>query len=453
MDKLAKRKRDKYSHVIVENIHGEKIEPFRETFLRLHPSDQADIFMTLDKDTRSKVYTYLNAEEFADVFDNLDIRNQMVFFLELDEDYATDVFNHMFTDDVANFLSEINDQRAEEILERMDGKKAEKVYSILKYADETAGAIMTKELISISSTQTVGDVLDKLRDEAPDAEIVYYLYVVDPEGVLVGVVSLRDLIIAMPEELIEDIMNTHAVSVVEDLDQEEVGKLIQKYDFLAVPVVSKENRLLGIVTVDDVMDILEEEMTEDFGEISATKGATDVNLSAFTAAKKRSPWIIALMFFGMITGGVIGRFEDTLESVVLLAAFIPMIMDSGGNVGTQSLAVSVRGLALGTIEKGSFFRMIRREFSTGALIGLLCMILITILVTFIYGNTMLGVIVGVSILITLSISAVIGSVIPLIINKMKIDPAVASGPFITTINDIVGLLIYFSIATYLMDFL
>src|SRR5699024_7065738 len=380
-------------------------------------------------------------------------RSQMVFFLELDEDYATDVFNHMFTDDVANFLSEINDQRAEEILERMDGKKAEKVYSILKYADETAGAIMTKELISISSTQTVGDVLDKLRDEAPDAEIVYYLYVVDPEGVLVGVVSLRDLIIAMPDELIEDIMNTHAVSVVEDLDQEEVGKLIQKYDFLAVPVVSKENRLLGIVTVDDVMDILEEEMTEDFGEISATKGATDVNLSAFTAAKKRSPWIIALMFFGMITGGVIGRFEDTLESVVLLAVFIPMIMDSGGNVGTQSLAVSVRGLALGTIEKGSFFRMIRREFSTGALIGLLCMILITILVTFIYGNTMLGAIVGVSILITLSISAVIGSVIPLIINKMKIDPAVASGPFITTINDIVGLLIYFSIATYLMDFL
>lgn len=453
MDKLAKRKRDKYSNVILENLHEEKKESFRETFLKLHPSDQADIFMTFDKDTRAKAYTYLSAKEFADVFDNLKIRNQMVFFLELDEDYATDVFNHMFTDDAANFLNEINEQRAEEILERMDGKKAAKVQAILKYEEETAGAIMTKELISISSKQTVGDVLDKLRDAAPNAEIVYYLYVVDPDETLVGVVSLRDLIIATPDEVIEDIMNNHAVSVVEDLDQEEVGKLIQKYDFLAVPVVSKENRLLGIVTVDDVMDILEEEMTEDFGEISATKGATDVNLSAFTAAKKRSPWIIALMFFGMITGGVIGRFEDTLESVVLLAAFIPMIMDSGGNVGTQSLAVSVRGLALGTIEKGSFFQMIRREFSTGALIGFLCMILITILVTVVYGNTMLGVIVGVSILITLSVSAVIGSVIPLIINKMKIDPAVASGPFITTINDIVGLLIYFSIATYLMDFL
>src|SRR5699024_7428506 len=169
--------------------------------------------------------------------------------------------------------------------------------------------------------------------------------------------------------------------------------------------------------------------------------------------KKRSPWIIGLMFFGMIKGGVIGRVEDTLESVVLLAAFIPMSMDSGGNVGNQSLAVSVRCIELGTSGTGRFIRMICREFSSGALICLLCMILITILVTFIYGNTMLGAIVGVSILITLSISAVIGSVIPLIINKMKIDPAVASGPFITTINDIVGLLIYFSIATYLMDFL
>src|SRR5699024_9197138 len=176
-------------------------------------------------------------------------------------------------------------------------------------------------------------------------------------------------------------------------------------------------------------------------EISATKGATDIHLSAFTAAKKRSPWIIALMFFGLITGGVIGQFEDTLESVVLLAAFIPMIMDSGGNVGTQSLAVSVRGLALGTIEKGSFWRMIRRELSTGAMIGFLCMFIIAILITVIYGNTMLGFIVGISILLTLSVSAVIGSVIPLIINKLKIDPAVASGPFITTLNDIIGLLI------------
>lgn len=201
------------------------------------------------------------------------------------------------------------------------------------------------------------------------------------------------------------------------------------------------------------MDILEEETTEDFGEISATKGATDINLSAFQAARKRSPWIIILMFFGLITGGVIGQFEDVLESVVLLAAFIPMIMDSGGNVGTQSLGVSVRGLALGTIEKNSFWRMIRREFMTGAMIGIICMVLITVLVTLFYGHWMLGVIVGVSILFTLSFSAVVGAIIPMLIDRLNFDPAIASGPFITTLNDITGLLIYFTIASYLMDFL
>lgn len=230
-------------------------------------------------------------------------------------------------------------------------------------------------------------------------------------------------------------MRTNLAYVSEGTDQEEVG------------------HLLGIVTVDDALDILEKETTEDFGELSATKGATGVNLTAFTATKKRSPWIIVLMFFGLITGGIIGRFEDTLESVVLLAAFIPMIMDSGGNVGTQSLAVSVRGLALGAIEKNRFWRMVKKEFATGAMIGFICLLIITLLVTLLYGNTILSVIVGLSILLALSVSAVIGSVVPLIINKLNFDPAIASGPFITTLNDIIGLLIYFSIATYLMQYL
>ena len=363
------------------------------------------------------------------------------------------MFNHLFTDDVVQFLIEINHDRAEDILLKMDKDKAEKVRGLLSYKEETAGSIMTKELVSISATDLVNDVLEKLRNEAPNAEIIYYLYVVDAIGTLVGVVSLRDLIIAQPDEVIENIMTTRIVSVLEDMDQEDVGRLIKKYDFLAAPVVSKQNRLLGIVTFDDVMDILEAEATEDFGEISATKGATDIDLSAFTAAKKRAPWIIILMFLGLITGGVIGQFEETLETVVMLAVFIPMIMGSAGNIGTQSLAIAVRGLALGTIERSSFWKMIRREFSTGFMIGLTCMLLISIMITFLYGNLMLALIVGISILCTFGVSAVIGSTIPLLINKLKLDPAIASGPFITTINDIVGLLIYFSIATSLMDFL
>ena len=454
MVKLNKKTREQYTKLILDALHDGDMKQFRKTFLELHPSDQLDIFVTLDKVSRNRVYSYLSPKEFAEIFGGLNISNQLLFFLELDENYAFNMFNHMFTDDVVNFLTEINDERADTILSKMDTDKAQRVKALLSYAPETAGAIMTKELISISSLSTVEEILSKLRDEAPNAEIIYYLYVVDEENKLVGVVSLRDLIIATPTILVKDIMSTRVVSVPEDMDQEEVGHLIKKYDFLAAPVVSKQNRLLGIVTVDDIMDILEDETTEDFGEISATKGATDLNLSGFVTAKKRAPWIIALMFFGLITAEVIGGFEETLEAVVLLAVFIPMIMDSAGNVGTQSLAVAVRGLALGTIEKGGFWRMIRREFSAGVMLGLICMVLITILISLRYGgNWMLALIVGISIFCTLSVSTVIGATVPLIINKLKLDPAIASGPFITTVNDILGLLIYFSIATSLMMYL
>jgi len=453
MVKLDKKTREQYTKLVIDALHAGEKEQFRNTFLELHPSDQLDIFITLNSDDRKRGYSYLTPKEFADVFGGLKISNQKLFFLELDENYSVSMFNHMFTDDVVNFLTEINSERAEDILLNMDKEKAQKVRGLLAYAPETAGAIMTKELISISSMDIVKNVLEKLRQDAPNAEIIYYLYVIDNDGILVGVVSLRDLIIASPSEVIENIMSTRIVSVPEDMDQEDVGRLIKKYDFLAAPVVSNQNRLLGIVTVDDVMDILEDETTEDFGEISATKGATDLNLSGFVTARKRAPWIIALMFFGLITANVIGRFEETLEAVVLLAVFIPMIMDSAGNVGTQSLAVAVRGLALGTIEKGGFWRMIRREFTAGIMLGLISMVLITIMISIIYGNWVLALIVGVSILCTLSASTVIGATVPLIINKLRLDPAIASGPFITTVNDILGLLIYFSIATSLMAYL
>lgn len=453
MIKLDRKTREQYISIVLNELKNHRIIEFRETFLELHPSDQLDIFITLGNDERYRLYTYLSPNEMADIFGSLKFNKQKEFIQELDENYVSDMFNHMFTDDIVTFLTKSNDINTNLIIDNMEVNKAKKIKTLLAYEQETAGAVMTKELVSIASTDNVKDVLSMLRDFAPDAEIVYYLYVVDEDGKLVGVVSLRDLIVANPQEVILDIMNTRIVSVPDGMDQEEVGKLIKKYDFLAVPVVSAGNHLLGIITVDDIMDILEAETTEDFGEISATKGATDINLTSFSAAKKRSPWIISLMFFGLITGGVIGRFEETLESVVLLAVFIPMIMDSAGNVGTQSLAISVRGLALGTIEKNSTFKMIRREFKTGFLIGLICMVVISILVFIFYGNIALGLIVGFSILVTLSISAVIGATVPLIINRLKFDPAIASGPFITTLNDVIGLLIYFSVATTLIDML
>lgn len=454
MVKLSKKNRKHYKKIITDALEKRKEKTFRETFLDLHPFDQADLFSNFNSEERKRGYEFLSPEEFALLFENLTTDHQILFFNEMDEQYSSEMLNNMFTDDVVMFLTEVNGEAATDILDTMDEEKAEKIEVLLSYEPETAGAVMTKEFISISSTDVAENVIQQLREEAPDAEVIYYNYVVDPVGTLVGVVSLRDLITAQPKQTIDKIMSSRVVSVPDDMDQEEVAAVIQKYDLLAVPVVSKQSRLLGIVTVDDIIDIIEDETTEDFGEISATKGATDINLSAFTAAKKRSPWIITLMFLGLITAGVIGRYESAIEQVVLLSAFIPMIMDSAGNVGTQSLGVAVRGLALGTISQNDFWRMIRREFSTGFILGLLCMISISLIIPVFYeGNFLVGFIVGVSLLMTLTVSAVVGTIVPLIINKLKFDPAIASGPFITTINDIIGLLIYFSIATALLDYL
>lgn len=453
MEKLKNKNRDKHRKTVLSALKEGKIESFRPLFLDLHPSDQLDIFISLNKEERTQVYHYLSPKEFAEVFSKLEIEDQKIFFLELDDLYSSSMFNHMFTDNVVNFLTEINQARAEIILSQMAKHKVAHIRNLLTYKKETAGSIMTKEFVWIDTTDTVSMVLEHLRHHGPSAEIVYYLYVIDTNRNLVGVVSLRDLITAQPEETIESIMNTKIISVPHDMDQEEVGKVIQKYDFLAVPVVTKENRLLGIITVDDIMDILEEEMTEDIEDLSATKGLTDVDSSGFQAAKSRAPWIVALMFLGLLTAGVIGFFEETLEAVVLLSVFIPMIMDSAGNVGTQSLTVAVRGLALGNIKKGEIWRLIKREISAGFILGLLCMVTVTILISVLYGNWILALIVGVSLLITLTISTVVGFLVPLIINKLNFDPALASGPFITTVNDILGLMIYFSIATALMHLL
>ena len=454
MVKLNAKDRKQYAQHIIHTLEKEDYMQFRDTFMELHPTDQIEIFHSLERQQRRAIYHYLSPDEFSEIFERLEFEMQKDIILELDEQYSSEMFNSMPADNAAYFLQEIPDDKANEILDKMDQTEASEIKELLSYPAETAGAIMTKEVYRISAADTASNVIDKLRKEPPDAETIYYLYAVDEYEKLVGVLSLRELITANENEQIEKIMSTRAVSVEVSMDQEEVALLIQKYDFLAVPVVSKNKTLLGIITVDDVMDVMEEEATEDFGEISAAKGATDVNVGAIAAAKKRAPWIILLMLFGLVTAEVIGYFEETLEAIVLLAAFIPLIMDSAGNVGTQSLAVAVRGLALGTIQKGSLGKMIRREFATGLMLGLTCMIVLGIAINLFYqGNAMLALIVGISIFITLSISTIIGATVPLIINKFKLDPAIASGPFITTINDIIGLLIYFSIATTLLDYL
>ncbi|MFC0562158.1 magnesium transporter [Halalkalibacter alkalisediminis] len=453
MVRLNNDTRDEYANYLLGLIKENELEQFQEDFLQLHPTDQADFYLTLEKEDRQNLYQLITSEEMADVFQALEIEEQKDLITEIDHHYAAEMINHLYADDAADFLAELEQAEALKILTAMNLEDANDVKELMAYPSKTAGAIMTKEFISLTSTQTAQEVIEQLREEAPNAETIYYLYVVDYQQQLVGVVSLRDLITAQSHELVKDLMSPRVVSVASTTDQEEVAQLIKKYDFLAAPVVSPAGILLGIVTVDDVMDVLEDAATEDLGDFTASRGATDVNVTAFKAARLRAPWIVLLMFFGLITAGVIDQFEDTLSQIVLLAAFIPLLMGSAGNAGTQSLAVVVRGLALGTLEKKGLFKTLLREFNTGMMIGLICALALLLIIPIFYGSFILAVIVGISIFCSLSVATVIGAIVPLIINKLKLDPAFASGPFITTVNDILGLLIYFTIATSLLEFL
>ncbi|WP_416148474.1 magnesium transporter [Salipaludibacillus sp. HK11] len=453
MVKLTEQNREEYAQSILNAINENYIQQFRQLFFELHPQDQVDVYLLMNTSQRKNLYELLSPEEFAEVFEELAIEDQKSFLQELDQTYAQDMVSHMSADDVADFLAEIQHSKASAILAGLEAENAKDIKELLGYEEDTAGAIMTKEFINLRATSQIREVIDLLRREGPDAETIYYLYVINEKHELAGVVSLRDLITSNPDDLVETVMSTRVVSVKTNEDQENVAKLFKKYDFLAVPVTTDHNKLVGIITVDDILDVMEEEATEDIGEFAASRGATDLSISSFTAAKKRAPWIILLMFFGMITASVIGQFEDTLEAVVLLAGFIPLIMDSAGNTGTQSLAVAVRSIALGTLEKKGLGKMVFREFKTGVMLGLMCAVTLMIIIPILHGSVWLAFIVGMSIFLSLSIATVIGTIVPLAINKMNLDPAIASGPFITTVNDIIGLLVYFSIATALLTYL
>ncbi|SDZ35248.1 magnesium transporter [Evansella caseinilytica] len=451
---LNVKNREEFSYYLFLYIKQDDNQRFREEFLELHPKEQMDIFKQMNRERRKRVYDYLEPGEFAEIFQGLALAEQKTVFAELDDDFAIQVLKKLPADETTDFLSNIPVGISSYFLSKMDRKAANKIELLLSYKENTAGAIMTTEFITLSVKETLSQVLNRLREVGAEAETIYYLYVTDGEGKLLGIVSLRELIVAEPDKTVESLMKEQIISVSPFADQEEVSAIIKDYDLLAVPVVTEEDKIVGIVTVDDILDVIEKENTENMGQFAAASGALDLDVGAAAAAKKRLPWLILLLFIGMLTAGVISGFERTLAELSLLAIFIPLIADTAGNTGTQSLAVVVRGLALHKLDRKAKMKLLKRECLTGLLMGTACGILVVLITLVIPGATMiLGAVIGTSIFVMIVISSLIGTIVPLIIHRLKIDPAVASGPFITTINDIVGLFVYFSIATSLLSYL
>ncbi|WP_208590192.1 magnesium transporter [Gracilibacillus suaedae] len=453
MEHLEQHERLEMWEKIQKALFDEQIDKFRAEFLELHPYDQAKIFEEQDEDIRFLIYSYLSPKEMADVIEQVDEDLVEAFITEMIPAFAAKVLEHMYTDDAVDILNELDKNKVASFLTIMDKKSSEEIKELLHYEEKTAGSIMTTEFVVIHTKMTVKEAMRHLRKEAPSAETIYYIYVVDSFKKLVGVISLRDLIIAEGEWLIQDVMSERVVSVPVGEDQEDIAQMMRDYDFLALPVVDFQDHLLGIITVDDIMDVMDEEASDDYSKLAGISDVESSGDTAISSAKKRLPWLIALLFLGMLTASIITRFEAALEEVAILAAFIPLIAGMAGNTGTQALAVAVRSISTGELEKKGKVKVIWRETKTGLITGFCCGIIIILLISLVYNQFFLGIIVGISLMATLLIATISGAFVPMIMDRFNIDPAVASGPFITTLNDLISIFIYFGLATAFMSFL
>ncbi|AXY25142.1 magnesium transporter [Suicoccus acidiformans] len=435
-------------------LRHDQMTRFRTEFLALHYYDQAKLFKSLEDEDRLKIYQYLSPSELAEIFDMLENEHEEIegYFEEMANPYAASVLSEMYPDNAVDVLNNIsNRERVNLYLHLMPTDSAREISRLMNYLDDTAGSIMTTEYIAVDMDLTLQEAYYYLRQQAIDAETIYYVYVIDEEKHLRGVLSLRELIINEESKKVKDMMNTRVISVQVNDDVEEVAQLVQDYDLLAMPVVGFDSELLGIITVDDILDVVKEEAESDYSGLAAVD-VSEVHETPGSAARSRLPWLITLLFLGMGTSTLISRYDALISQASVLSAFVTLITGTAGNAGTQSLAVAVRKITNKTedthVVKAFFF-----ELLTGVATGLIVGIAVFLIVVAWQRNIALGGVTAVSMAAAIIVANLAGALIPKLMDKIGFDPAVASGPFITTLSDLTSVFIYFTVAQMFMDYL
>ncbi|MGK7942179.1 MAG: magnesium transporter [Crocosphaera sp.] len=414
----------------------------------VQPVDIAEAIEGLPQSMQVIAFRLLVKEEAIAVYEQLDSTVQQSLIEQFKQQEVRDIVDEMSPDDRARLFDELPAKVVRRLLEQLSPEERKTTALLLGYEEDTAGRIMTPEYISLKQSLTVAQTLERIRALATASEIVYYLYVTDASRHLVGIVSLRDLVLSSPEVTLEEIMTQEIVSVNTNDDQEEVARVIQRYDLLAVPVVDREQRLVGVVTVDDVIDILQEEATEDIYALGGVQSDGDnyFQTNLITVARKRVMWLLVLLLTNTVTGTIIKSQVGLLEQMAILTAFIPLLTGTGGNVGAQSSTVVIRGLNTDDIRDLGAGQVILRELMAGALLGVALGALATVWAYGLQGNWLVSISVGVSLVAIAILASVAGSALPFVFRSLGLDPALMSAPFITTAVDVVGVLIYFSIA-------
>lgn len=452
-----------------KEMFGHEISVLRDTFRRLlhrkaktnivklinktHPADLAVIYRFFTDNDQEYLFNLISDNEYAAEFlSELDESILEDLLENISPDRIIPIIRNSSSDDQTSILNALPEDKAKAIIDLLHKDEQENIEEMLAYPEDSAGSMMSRDVFTLNEDLTAGAAINDLQNQV-DAEMVFYLYVTDSENHLAGVISLRALVTTHSSTKLKDVMIRKVQYVRPETDQEEVAKIVSRYNLLAVPVIGSNNEILGIVTVDDVVDVIREEATEDFLQMAGAGKDREILLkSSWGNARARLPWLFASWIGGVVAILIIGFFENMVQSMVALAAFIPVIIGMGGNIGTQSSTIIVRGLATGRIDFGNDLKLILKELSVGLILGSLYGLLLGTLAYFFFKDApiLFGVVVGLSICSSMVIATSIGTMVPLLLRKLGIDPAIATGPFVTTTIDILGVGIYFLIASALL---
>lgn len=426
-------------------LHSGQDTEFIESFESLHDFEMAQVYADLPEQFRSVAWRLLSIDILARVFDNLDIDEVDIVKLlqELPPQRGVLVLQEMYADNEADLLQEMPARLVATYLSLMSKSEADTVRKLIDYDEQTAGSLMSTEYLAVEEDLHVDEVMRLVKKQALEAESISYVYVLDLQEHLAGVISLRDLLTHPDDLAVSEITNDRIISVKAGDDQEDVAQIVADYNFLSIPVTDDDNRLLGVITVDDIVDVIDEEAVEDYSGLAAVN-VSQINDTPWHSAIKRIPWLIALLVLGMATATLISSYDQLVQQASILAAFISLITGTAGNAGTQALALAVRRIAVGSDNSG--WKNFVSEILAGIIVGIATGCSVFVIVAIWKHNSILGLAVGLAMTMAIIVANLAGYLIPVLIDKMGFDPAVASGPFITTLSDLTSVLIYFNVA-------
>lgn len=438
-------------HDVKTLIEGHDSKGLRRLIDDARPADVADLIEHLNPDERLFVFKLFEPEGAGEVLVEIEPPVQDRILKDLDNQAISEIVEELDSDDAADLVGDLPANRAKKIIETVGDEAFGELEKLLPFPEDTAGGIMALEYVAVKADATVQDAIESVREKREEVESLYYLWVVDVSGVLVGVISLKDLVLEPGDRKVSEIMNREVISVHVNTDQEEVVQLVKKYDLVNIPVVDESNRLVGRITHDDIIDVIEEETDEDISRMAGVIDEEIAEESALRISRARLPWLIAGLFGGLLAAVVINKFESSLEKVIALSFFFPVIMAMGGNTGIQAATVVVRGLATGDISLMNIWKRLRMELRVAMMNGVICGTVLGMIVSFWLSDYGLGAVVALSAILIIISSGFIGSAVPLVLNKSNIDPALATGPFVTTLNDVLSLIIYLGLVTLFLD--